>query len=135
VRRLFALIVCAALMPVFGPLSGLHVHDYATHDHPEHHHGPAAHSHQAVAHADADHGDAARHLEACDAGVHAISFVFTCVTPGASHGALTAGPVAFAALPTPPRLSAFLALSDVRAHSPPRLTDAPLRAPPLVFPA
>ena len=45
------------------------------------------------------------------------------------------------ATPTPQSADAFAGTwrsvtpSDVRAHSPPRLTDAPLRAPPLVHPA
>lgn len=116
-----------------------HVHAYADHDHADHHHGPAAHGHSAVAHAHAPdrdapdaHGpdDAAR-LEGCDPGEHAVSVVFTYVAPHPDHAPV---PVTLETILVAPPAQAWrhVTPSDVRAHSPPRLTDAPLRAPPVV---
>jgi hypothetical protein len=111
-----------------------HVHAYVDHDHADHHHGPASHGHSAVAHAhtsDSHPSEDAARLEGCDPGEHAVSVVVTYVAPHSDH------------VPTPVTLKTILVApseqawrhvtpSDVRAHSPPRLTDAPLRAPPVV---
>jgi hypothetical protein len=117
----------------------LHVHAYEGHDHPDHHHGPAAHSHDAlIDHADhtatapADQGSV--RLGSCDPSEHVVPFAFTCVSPTVHHvlGVGTAVPAVLA--PNVLRCCRILP-RDVRAHSPPRLTDAPLRAPPVVHPA
>lgn len=136
--RGFVLFVCVAVLSVCGPLSGLHVHEYATHDHAEHHHAPAGHSHAAGGdhhREDAVPSSSTPHLESCEPGAHAVSFAFTCVTPDAPLVALSVELAFATTVRPPPARSALLDLSDVRAHSPPRLTDAPLRAPPLVSPA
>lgn len=120
------------------PASMQHVHVYEGHDHPEHHHGPAAHSHeQADPHRHHDEIPAAtsgHRLESCDPGEHVVPVVFTCVSPTAQQAPLA--DVAVVGRVNPPDVVRCCAtLSDVRAHSPPRLTDAPLRAPPVVRPA
>lgn len=115
----------------------LHVHAYVDHDHPEHHHGPASHEHSAAAHPhawDSHAPDDATQLEDCDPDAHAVAVVFTCVAP---HPDRVPAPVALATIivAPPEQVWRHLTPSDVRAHSPPRLTDAPLRAPPVVHPA
>lgn len=60
-----------------------------------------------------------------------MAVVFTSVAPQPGHVPVPVplDPV----IVTPPELAwRHAAPSDVRAHSPPRLTDGPLRAPPLV---
>jgi hypothetical protein len=125
----------------------LHVHVYVRHDHPDHHHGPAAHGHGATHHHHGDHetlygterrGSRAGHadeqttvFDACNPGDHAVQFVFTCIRadayPVLHLTSIVSGPLA-------PTVEGWwrVAPSDVRAHSPPRLTDGPLRAPPVV---
>lgn len=112
-----------------------HVHAYTDHAHAEHHHGPESHAHIVVTYhhdseSHAPHGDAAR-IEGCDRGEHAVSVTVTYVTPRPDH---VPGPVTLETTlaPPPERAWCHVAPSDVRAHSPPRLTDAPLRAPPVV---
>jgi len=111
-----------------------HVHAYTDHAHAEHHHGPESHAHTAVTHhhdSDSHAPDDAARLEGCDRGKHAVSVTVTYVAPRPDH---VPGPVTLdTTLATPPeRAWCHVAPSDVRAHSPPRLTDAPLRAPPVV---
>jgi hypothetical protein len=132
VFRRLATVVSVAMLSTSGS-AAQHIHAYVDHDHGDHHHGPASHRHL-VAHAsvtDSRAPDAAPRLERCDPGEHAVAVVFTCVAPRPDH------------VPVPSLLDANLvtapapawrtvAPSDVRAHSPPRLTDAPLRAPPVV---
>lgn len=117
----------------------LHVHAYEEHDHPDHHHGPAAHSHEKAAHhqhreESSPAKDGGTRVEPCDPGEHAIPVVFTCVSPTSHQISLDV--TAVGVLLTPPVLvPCRVTPSDVRAHSPPCLTDAPLRAPPVVHPA
>lgn len=116
----------------------LHVHVCEGHDHPDHHQGPAAHSHGAEhhqRHAEASATDhAAVHLEPCDPGEHAVAVTFTWDLPASHQAPHVASTVAVG--PTPSVQSRCrVTPSDVNAHSPPRLTDAPLRAPPVVRPA
>jgi hypothetical protein len=121
-----------------------HVHAYADHDHADHHHGPASHGHAAMAHthasdshapdssaADVHTPDHVTRLEGCDPGTHAVPVVFTYVAPHPEH---VPTPVTLeTTLEAPPEQTwRHVTPSDVRAHSPPRLTDAPLRAPPVV---
>jgi hypothetical protein len=116
-------------------LPTLHAHVYGDHDHPEHHHGPAVHTHARAATARLPVADApAARIGPCEPGEHAIGLA----------AALVAGPDAIG-FPVAPVLSRGLfplvgeapaaARRDVRAHSPPRLTDGPLRAPPALRPA
>jgi hypothetical protein len=128
VQRLFAAMVAVAMWSTSG--SPQHVHAYADHDHPDHHHGPASHRHAAVAPSHAHASDETTRLEGCDPGEHAVALVFTGVAPHAVHVpvAVTIGTL----IVTPPEDAwRHVTPSDVRAHSPPRLTDAPLRAPPV----
>lgn len=133
-RRGLSLIAGAALLAVSAPVSALHVHVYDAHDHEEHHHGPAAHSHAPGRASGASSHHGVPIAKACDPGGHVLSLVFTCVQP-APHGS---DPVVVptAAWSDPaPEGRPVSAPRDVRAHSPPRLTDAPVRAPPAVHPA
>ena len=127
------MVVAVAMLSMSASAALLHVHASSGHEHAEHQHGPAAHSHALVAHhhqheAEA-HGDGTE-IEACDAADHVVPLVFTCVAAGQVDVPL---PDAFDArvLATPSTSTVAVAPSDVRAHSPPRLTDAPLRAPPI----
>lgn len=137
VFRALATIVAVAMLSVSATATMQHVHAYTDHDHAEHHHGPASHEHTAVVHLDhSDPGiaaDAAR-LEGCEPGAHAVSVVFTCVAPQPNYAP---APIELEMVITAPPEQAccHVTPSEVRAHSPPRLTDAPLRAPPLVHPA
>ncbi len=132
------MVVAVAMLSMSASAALLHVHASAGHEHAEHHHGPAAHSHTLVAHDhqhehrhehEAAHGDGTE-IEACDAADHVVPLVFTCVAAGQVDVPL---PDAFdARVLTPPSASTVaVAPADVRAHSPPRITDAPLRAPPI----
>lgn len=142
--RVFAIVVAAAMLSTSGSAAVQHVHAYVDHDHADHHHGPAAHVHAAGAHAHApashvDHSDADRahapedaaRLEGCDPAEHAVSVLFTFVTPQPGHAPVPVT-VSSIVLPSGEPVSRHVTPSDVRAHSPPRLTDAPLRAPPVV---
>lgn len=127
-----AAIAAVALLSMSASTAQPHVHAYLGHDHPEHQHGPASHGHATVAHshlADAYAADDAARLEGCDPGAHAVPVAFTCVAP---HVDPVAVPVMRDTIvESPPEQSwRRVTRSDVRAHSPPRLTDAPLRAPP-----
>ena len=127
------------MLSISGSAALQHVHAYADHEHADHDddHGPAAHAHpvdvgdhHASADASADHLE----IEGCDPGQHAVSLRFVSTPPEPDHvPALVAG--SFAAMAPPVAVWSAAAPSDVRAHSPPRITDAPLRAPPLVHPA
>jgi hypothetical protein len=134
VKRLLAAVVAVAMLSTLGSAASQHVHAYIEHDHPDHHHGPAAHEHSTVAHPHAQDSrtqdDAAR-LEGCDPGEHAVSVVFTYVAPHPDH---VPAPVTLETILVAPPEQAWrhVTPSDVRAHSPPRVTDAPLRAPPVV---
>jgi hypothetical protein len=143
VFRAVATILVVAALSVFGSASALHVHVYADHDHPDHHHGPAAHSHvtthQHGVHPDV-HGavegvdESSARIESCDPAAHSTPVVFTCVSAHAPNPPLVSATVTVPLAP-PVQRWRRVTPSDVRAHSPPGLTDSPLRAPPLVQPA
>jgi hypothetical protein len=138
VIRGLTMILALAALAASGPLRMLHVHAYDGHDHPDHHHGPAAHSHAPAHHIHHDVGSAgdagAESLESCDPGAHVVPVVFTCISP-ARPQVVAAEPAVLVQLQLPSVAPAVVAIFDTRAHSPPRLTDAPLRAPPAVDPA
>lgn len=138
VIRVCTIMVALVAFVASGPVSMLHVHDYVGHDHAEHKHGPAAHSHGQAEHGrhlDGGPSTTAGHrVESCDPGEHVVAVVFTCVTPIA-HQALPADMTAVVRVTPPAVTPCRRALSDARAHSPPRLTDTPLRAPPVVHAA
>ena len=127
------------MLSISGSAALQHVHAYTGHGHEAHDddHGPAAHAHPVdvgdhheSADAFADHVE----IESCDPAEHAVSLRFVSAPPEPDHvPALVA--VAVVAMAPPAAVWSSAAPSDVRAHSPPRLTDAPLRAPPLVQPA
>jgi hypothetical protein len=135
VHRVLAALVAVAMLSTSWSAPTQHVHAYVDHDHADHHHGPASHGHSTAAHPHAPDFHAphdAAQLERCDPGQHAVSLAYTCVAPHPDH------------VPAPVRLETTIVVPperawrhvtpfDVRAHSPPRLTDAPLRAPPLVY--
>jgi hypothetical protein len=133
-QRVLAAVLALAMLSTSGSAELPHVHPYVDHDHADHHHGPVSHGHAAVAHAhDTDQpapDDAAR-LEGCDPGEHAVSVVFTYLAP---HPDYVPAPVTLETIRVAPpeQVWRHMTPSDVRAHSPPRLTDAPLRAPPVV---
>jgi len=126
--------IAVATLAISGSSARQHVHAYAAHDHADHHHGPAFHAHTPAVHHhqhDADAPGNVARIEGCDPGAHAVSVVFNGVAPQPEHAPVPL--TAETASVTPPQqLWRSVTPSDVRAHSPPRLTDAPLRAPPLV---
>jgi len=120
-------------------LQHVHAHSDHDHDHADHDddHGPAAHTHPVAvgdhdgpADPSADHAE----IEGCDPGQHAVTLRFVSAPPQPCHVPALVAVVAVAMAP-PAAVRFAAAPSDVRAHSPPRITDAPLRAPPLVQPA
>jgi hypothetical protein len=122
------------MLSISGSAALQHVHAYVEHDHAEHHHGPASHEHSAVAHSHAPESnppDDTAQLDGCDPGEHAVSVVFTYVTPQTDHGPASVTLETIVMAP-PQQARRHVTPSDVRVHSPPRLTDAPLRAPPVV---
>jgi hypothetical protein len=130
VRRALAPILISALAAT-SSLVSLHAHASRDHDHPEHHHGLSAHEHHLTpGHPD---DDIAR-LEECDPAAHVVPFVFVCVAPHQVHHA-DAEPNGLAAFSLQLRIELAIGWRDVRVHGPPTRTDAPPRAPPLIFPA
>lgn len=134
VLRGVAVVVAVAMLSMSGSAALLHVHASAGHEHAEHHHGPAAHSHAPVIHqhhhqhAAAARGDGTE-IEPCEPADHIVPLAFTCVA--AEQVDVPLPEVVDAVVLTAPMTTAAVAApSDVRAHSPPRITDAPLRAPP-----
>lgn len=125
------------MLSTSGSAALLHVHASAGHEHAEHHHGPAAHSHAPVVprhrhhhqHEVAAHGNGAE-IEPCNPGDHVVPLAFTGVAAGQAD-VLAPQAVAARAPAAPATTAVVLTPADVRAHSPPRLTDAPLRAPPV----
>jgi hypothetical protein len=134
VIRALATFLALAALAASGPGAMLHVHAYEGHDHPDHHHGPAAHSHGQGDHYEHQDKKPGPRIEACDPGAHALTVVFTCVSPTAHQAPLADTTVADVTSPATVVVRGAT-ITDVRAHSPPRLTDAPLRAPPVVHPA
>ena len=134
--RLVATYLVLLALPASSPVPVLHVHAYEGHEHPDHRHGPAAHSHEAASHhrhQDESTDDGVR-IQACSAGAHAVAAVFTCVA-STSCQAPPGEAVVLVRVSSPPPMARRVKVSDLRAHSPPRLTDAPLRAPPVVHSA
>jgi hypothetical protein len=136
VDRLITILACVALLAGNESLPLLHVHDYSDHDHPTHQHGPAFHSHERAltdhhAPAPASHG---AQFAPCEPDAHVLSLAAVAATPPSQHVHVAAAPVALFAFTrvAPPPLEAR---DEVRAHSPPGLTDSPLRAPPSSHPA
>lgn len=136
---MLAALVALAMLSTSGSAALQHVHAYLDHDHADHHHGPASHGHSTPAHVHAPDShapdlpvpdDAAR-VESCDPGEHAVPVVFTYVAPHPDHVPASVTLEAII-VPAPEQAWRHVTPSDVRAHSPPRLTDAPLRAPPVV---
>lgn len=134
VRRVTAALAGLALILTTGPASGLHIHAYADHDHPEHHHGPAPHDHGPEHRAAVASPDDTSHVEGCDPSWHALSLTFVCAAPPQSHTA-DAESVTLAVIVLAATVAAAIAVTDVRAHGPPSLTQAPPRAPPPIVQA
>ena len=128
VHRSLVLLLIPALLSTWGVVPSLHTHVYEDHDHPEHHHGLAAHDHDAAPVAD-EHGTAV--LEECDPGNHTVSYAFVCAAPPQVH----AGDAEVTLPGTPiaePPIAGRIRHTDVRVHGPPRRTQSPPRAPPLI---
>lgn len=127
-----ALVVGLALASVSARVQ--HVHAYRGHDHADHDHGTAVHGHVAAHDHEADDARGGWRLEACDPAAHVVPAGVACALATVPYTVAPAEAVArvLAPLLTTWRVSAP---RDVRAHSPPRLTDAPLRAPPRIVPA
>jgi hypothetical protein len=136
VKRLITILACVWLLAGNEALPLLHVHDYADHDHPAHQHGPAIHGHGRVSHdrqAPVSSPLSAR-LAPCEPDAHVLSLRGVAATPSQQGVHVSAAPLApfVLTLVAPPPLEAR---EEVRAHSPPGLTDSPLRAPPSSHPA
>ena len=134
--RLITVLACAALLVGNESLPLLHVHVYADHDHLTHHHGPAFHGHAPSAiddHAPAGSSTGAR-VAPCEPDAHVLSLRAVAATPTTLSVHIAASPVAPFVVG---EVSAPLLESrdEVRVHSPPGLTDSPLRAPPPSHPA
>jgi hypothetical protein len=137
VLRAVVAIVAVAMLTISGSSALQHVHAYADHDHADHRHGLASHAHTPPVpqhQHDSEGPDGAAQLEGCDPGAHAVSVVFTGVAPRPEPAPVPLT-LATVVVTSPDQVWRCVTPSDVRAHSPPRLTDAPLRAPPLVHPA
>jgi hypothetical protein len=134
VVRHLAAVACVAWLVAAGSLPTLHVHASGDHDHPEHHRGPGIHSHRRPIEAAPAGAPAARRIAPCDPGEHTLSLSATAIagTIGLPHGLGPAATPHVIAIDGSPLAAAP---RDVRAHSPPRLSDGPLRAPPVVHPA
>ena len=134
--RLITILACAALLVSNESLPLLHVHVYADHDHPTHQHGPAFHGH---GHGAIDHHAPARastgaRVAPCEPDAHVLSLRAVAAVPTtlSVHIACSAvTPFLVGEVSAPP----LEARDEVRAHSPPGLTDSPLRAPPPSHPA
>jgi hypothetical protein len=134
VVRHLAAVACVAWLVAAGSLPTLHVHASGDHEHVEHHGGPGFHLHRRPIEAAPAGAPASRRVAPCDPGEHALSLSATAM---AGKEGLPQGP-------GPAATSHVMAIDgsplaatprDVRAHSPPRLSDGPLRAPPVVHPA
>ena len=133
VPRVIPVVLGLVLASTSGQVSALHIHAYTDHDHPEHHHGLAAHEHHRSApHHDEDHD--AVHLESCDPGQHAVSVTMGCA-PVPHVDAIDAQCANSSLVEPLVPVRSVQPFTDVRVHGPPPLTQAPPRAPPLIFPA
>jgi hypothetical protein len=136
VHRIAAVLVGVVLLVGNLALPLLHVHLYGDHDHAEHHHGPALHGHE---HATQSHpvrrGEPAGPLMGpCEPDAHVLALTATLApSPDQVFVPAIAPATTVVANPAPPR--PFVTRLEVRAHSPPGLTDSPLRAPPHALPA
>ena len=131
VRAFVAILLGFALTGTAGQSPWLHIHAYIDHDHPEHHHGPAAHEHQQST---THHHDDRASLESCDPGQHSVPFTLGCA-PLPHVNAIDAASANPSIVDPLVPLRSVHHLTDVRVHGPPPLTQAPPRAPPLIFPA
>jgi hypothetical protein len=134
VERVVASVIALAMLSISGSAGLLHVHAYTGHDHAEHRHGPASHAHAPAVHHhehDADAPGEDTELETCDPADHMVSLAVTCVAAESLATPLP-GVIGTFVLAAPRTTVGVVAPADVRAHSPPRLTDAPLRAPPAI---
>ena len=134
--RLITVLACAALLVGNELLPLLHVHVYADHDHPTHHHGPAFHDHapSAVDHHASAGSSTGAHFAPCEPDAHVLSLRAVAATPTPLSVHIAASPVApfLVSEVSEPLLESR---DEVRTHSPPGLTDSPLRAPPPSHPA
>ena len=135
-QPLITILACVALLVGNESLPLLHVHDYADHDHPAHQHGPAFHGHEHAAtnHHEPSAPSGGAHIAPCEPDAHVLALAAVAATPAPQHVHVVATPVtlfAFTRVAPPP----LEPRDEVRAHSPPGLTDSPLRAPPTCHPA
>jgi hypothetical protein len=131
VRRAIALFVVLALLPSLGFASLQHVHAYDDHHHDEHSHSVGAHAHgDVVLHHRADERAARERLTPCDPGSHVVptAFVGIASRPVSPPVAIVVVPYRLTRASSEWRATRP---DDLRVHGPPRLTDAPLRAPPV----
>jgi hypothetical protein len=108
----------------------LHIHAYVDHDHPEHHHGLAAHEHHSTAttaRVDVAHDKV--HVETCEPGRHAVSFVFV-YSASPQYSPILAEVVSPATLSLDVPRFHRVKHTDIRVHGPPAGTQSPPRAPP-----
>jgi hypothetical protein len=136
VGKLIAILACVALSGGNELLPLLHVHDYGDHDHPTHDHGPAFHGHgHGAVDDDEPAGPSPRaRVAPCEPDAHVVSLRAVAATPTPLSVHILASPVApflVRQVSAPP----LERRDEVRSHSPPGLTDSPLRAPPLSRPA
>ena len=134
-QRIAAVLASVVLVLGNGALPLLHVHLYDDHDHAEHHHGPAFHVH---GHAQAQPAYPAVPtgplVGRCAPDAHVLALTATLASsPDQLVVPALAPAVTVVANHAPPR--PFVARPEVRSHSPPGLTDSPLRAPPHSLPA
>jgi hypothetical protein len=135
VKRLVAALAFALLAGT-GSLPLLHVHLYGEHDHPDHHHGPALHSHghRALEQAAPGRGPARPQVGPCGPDAHVLALQAT-LAPSPDYPLSLLVPAKAAPALAAAPLRPLVARREVRAHSPPGLTDSPLRAPPSHLPA
>jgi hypothetical protein len=136
VGRSSTILACAALLAGNALLPLLHVHAYADHDHPTHEHGPAlhAHGHRAIDHHPRAATSTGTFVAPCEPDAHVLSLRAVAATPTSLSVHIAVSPVApfLVREVSAPLLEGR---DEVRAHSPPGLSDSPLRAPPPSRPA
>jgi hypothetical protein len=125
--RAGAALLAVLLLATFGPSTSLHVHRDAGRHAGRHHHGPAAHTHAPRVHHDAP--GATAHLVASDEEHAELIAVGQASTQQDSQRVAPAVVTAVYIAEQPPSAVRSVWL-DERAHGPPQLPNAPLRAPP-----
>jgi hypothetical protein len=136
VHRIAAVLASVALILANGALPLAHVHLYDDHDHAEHHHGPALHGHEQATHPHPALPARPSNplVGPCAPDAHIVALTATLATSPTTLVVPAIAPApTVVANPAPAR--AFVSNPEVRAHSPPGLTDSPLRAPPPALPA